>query len=247
MTNTTCAVIVPIYKSTLSDDEFFSVKNSIKNVSKYDIFWIAPFDLNIDYYIDNFNIFKIERFENRFFKNIIGYNQLLLSIDFYERFKFYDFILICQTDAIVLKPELNYWLNQPYDFIGAPWPRGFSYEINTKHISDLKNILCTSFVGNGGLSLRRINSCITLLKEYNDVSSYWSDAGHAEDLYFAFMSTLSTNFKIPNLMVAAMFSHDIDPVYLYKLIGSKTPFGAHAWAKYDRQHWENIPEWPINS
>jgi hypothetical protein len=244
MINKTCAVVIPIYKSSLSDDEFFSVKTSIINLHGHNIYWLAPNNLDINYYVNNFNIINIERFDNMYFKNIKGYNQLLLSREFYLRFNIYDFLLICQTDAIVLKPELNYWLTQPYDYIGAPWPKGYSFPINTFKISQLNNILCTSFVGNGGLSLRRIKSILDLLNEFSDVAKNWHDNGHAEDLYYAFMSTLSCNFKTPNLMISACFSHDIDPVYLYKLIGCKTPFGGHAWAKYDREHWKKMPEWP---
>ena len=60
------------------------------------------------------------------------------------------------------------------------------------------------------------------------------------------MGTISNNFKLPNIMKAANFSHDIDPKYLYNLIGNKLPFGAHAWEKYDRSHWESLPDWPCS-
>ena len=52
-------------------------------------------------------------------------------------------------------------------------------------------------------------------------------------------------FKTPNIKVAARFSHDIDPQYLSQLIGNETPFGVHAWSKYDRHFWTSHPHWPV--
>ena len=116
--------------------------------------------------------------------------------------------------------------------------------IKTNAIPLENGILCTSFVGNGGLSLRNIRSCIQLLHEFSDLALTWQSTGHAEDLFFAFLSTLSDFFKMPNIKVAARFSHDIDPQYLSKLIGNEIPFGVHAWSKYDRHFWTSHPQWP---
>jgi len=93
------------------------------------------------------------------------------------------------------------------------------------------------FVGNGGLSLRRVRPCIELISEFRSISSEWYKFGHAEDLYFAFLGTLSKSFIIPNVTTAARFSHDIEPDYLQTLIGHELPFGVHAWEKYDHQLW----------
>ena len=184
----------------------------------HDIHWVAPQSLDMRYYIENFNAEHIQRFEDAYFQNIEGYNRLLVSMSFYERFGDYEFMLICQPDAIVLKPELHLWLEKPYDYIGAPWPQGFSLKIKTASIPMADEINCTAFVGNGGLSLRRNLACIQLLNEFPDLRDQWEKAGHAEDLFFAFLGNLSEKFKIPNMMVAANFSHDIDPIYLQNLI-----------------------------
>ena len=104
---------------------------------------------------------------------------------------------------------------------------------------------CTAFVGNGGLSLRRNKACIDLIREFDDVSANWHSHGHAEDLFFAFVGSLSVNFLIPNIMTAATFSHDIDPQYLHNLTNHVLPFGVHAWEKYDRVFWEKLPIWHL--
>jgi len=235
-----CAVVIPIYKSRLNDDEIFSVKKSLSNLIGHDVYWAAPASLDISAYQDMFGTQMVERFEDHYFANIMGYNRLLVSTLFYERFSNHEFMLICQPDAVVLKPELHLWLNKPYDYIGAPWPKGYSFTIQTKHIPIEGGVTCTAFVGNGGLSLRRNKACIDLIQEFDDVSANWHTYGHAEDLFFAFVGTLSLNFHLPNLMTAATFSHDIDPIYLQQLTRHKTPFGVHAWEKYDRPFWEQL-------
>lgn len=235
-----CAVLIPIYKKQLDEDELFSVKTSLSNLQGHDIYWIAPDALDLSYYNQNFGTIMPIYFDSDYFKNIAGYNKLLTSTFFYETFIKYEFCLICQPDAIVLKPELNQWLEKPYDYIGAPWPNGYSLKIQTNNIPIYEGIRCTAFIGNGGLSLRRNRACIDLLKEFDDVAKIWGSQGHAEDLYFAFMGQISKAFRIPNIMTAALFSHDIDPIYLFNFIGNKIPMAVHAWSKYDRSHWTAI-------
>ena len=235
-----CAVLIPIYKNQLDEDELFSVKTSLSNLQGHDIYWVAPEGIDLSFYDKNFGFIQPQYFDADYFKNIAGYNKLLTSTFFYETFIAYEFCLICQPDAIVLKPELHTWLEKPYDYIGAPWPNGYSLKIKTEKIPIPEGITCTAFVGNGGLSLRRNQACIDLLNEFNDIAETWRTEGHAEDLFFGFVPTLSEKFLIPNLITAANFSHDIEPKYLHKLIGEAKPFGVHAWSKYDRQHWVNI-------
>lgn len=238
-----CAVVIPVYKKTFDEDEIFSISHSLINLKGHDIYWVAPQSLDINYYVENFNAVKIVKFEDEFFKNIEGYNRLLVSLEFYQRFLNYEFMLICQPDAIVLKPELHLWLEKPYDYIGAPWPQGFSLKISTSKFPLANEINCTSFVGNGGLSLRRVQACMDLLKEFPDVQEQWHSAGHAEDLMFSFLANISENFRVPNLITAAKFAHDIDPIYLQKIISHQDPFGVHAWRKYEMDYWMRRPPW----
>jgi len=235
-----CAVLIPIYKTTLDADELFSVQASLANLQGYDIYWVSPDDLDLSFYNAHFGVISRKGFPAEYFQNIAGYNKLLTSSFFYKAFSDYDFSLICQPDAVVIKPELSKWLSMPYDYVGAPWPNGFSLKIKTKKIHLPEGITCTAFVGNGGLSLRRNQACIELLEEFDDVAEEWRNHGHAEDLFFGFMATISSKFSVPSLGLAAKFSHDVDPVYLHQLTNGATPFGCHAWCKYDKDHWLNV-------
>jgi hypothetical protein len=242
-----CVVLIPVYKETLDSDEFFSVKISLRHLKKFEVFFIGPEQLNLDYYKIHFPRIKYKSFSKDYFNNINSYNKLLTSEYFYHSFNLYDYMLILQTDAILLKNELQMWVDSGYDYIGAPWPNGYSLTLQTVKISIENGILCNTFVGNGGLSLRNINSCINLIQEFPDLAFNWQTSGHAEDLFFSFMATLSDFFRTPNFKVAAKFAHDIEPEYLSNFIDKKFPFGVHAWAKYDRKYWESQPGWPIIS
>jgi hypothetical protein len=235
-----CAVLIPIYKHQLNEDELFSVKTSLSNLQGHDIYWIAPEGLDLSYYNQNFGIITPRFFDSVYFKNITGYNKLLTSSFFYENFIDYEFSLICQPDAIVLKPELQKWLNLPYDYIGAPWPKGYSVKINTKKIAIPEGIICTAFVGNGGLSLRRNQACIGLLYEFADVAEMWQSCGHAEDIFFSILGSISCKFMIPNVRIASQFSYETELEILDMLNNQATPFGVHAWKKYDESFWTRI-------
>jgi SAM-dependent methyltransferase len=236
----TCAVAIPVYKETFTESERFNVNTSLSNLKNFDVYLYAPQSLDINYYAQEIGITKVMRFPDHCFKSIEDYSRLMLSTEFYEAFSGYSHVLICQPDAIALKPELQYWVDQPYDYLGAPWPKGFEYTIHSEHIHIDEGVMSKTFVGNGGFSLRNIQSCLALFDEFPSVRSEWILHGHAEDLFFGLVSTLSKTFRTPNLMVAACFSHETEPEYLYKLIGNQLPFGCHAYEKHAPEHWQKI-------
>jgi hypothetical protein len=235
-----CAVTIPIYKPVLTFQEHANVSASLENLQGFDIYLFAPENLNTDYYESSLGLSKVVRFPEIYFDSVQDYSRLLLSDFFYESFQAYSHVLICQPDARVLKPELGYWIDQPYDYFGAPWPQGFELTLHPKEIKIPEGIRCKSFVGNGGLSLRNIKSCLALLSEFNSLREEWVQYGHAEDLFFGFASTLSKQFRTPNLMVSACFSHETEPEFLYKLIGNQIPFGCHAHELHEPQHWQRL-------
>jgi SAM-dependent methyltransferase len=124
--------------------------------------------------------------------------------------------------------------------MGAPWPNGYEYTLHLNDEQIPEGIKCKTFVGNGGFSLRNIQSCLLLFEEFHSVRQEWLTRGHAEDLFFGFVSTLSKRFRVPNVMMAACFSHETEPAYLYKLIGNQIPFGCQAPEKHAPQHWKNL-------
>jgi len=118
---TTCAIVIPAYKKEINFFERASLKQCIKIFKGYPLILIAPRSLDTGNYTRLFP-FKIERFADDSFLSVRSYSRLLLSADFYSRFKSYSYILMYQPDAYVFRNELDYWCSQGYDYIGAPVP-----------------------------------------------------------------------------------------------------------------------------
>ena len=105
------AVLIPLYKQSMTASEDFSFKNTLSVLSKHDIYVICPKQLSG--YISALKKkkqldFEIEFFPDRFFSGISGYNNLLMSVDFYRRFDCYEYMLIVQTDVLVFAYLLRY-------------------------------------------------------------------------------------------------------------------------------------------
>jgi hypothetical protein len=78
----------------------------------------------------------------------------MLSREFYHRFRRYEYALIYQLDCLVFSRDLRSWCEKGWDYVGAPWFREFS-------IDPAGGLWA---VGNGGLSLRRLQSCLAVFR-----------------------------------------------------------------------------------
>lgn len=240
-----CLTLIPIYKSGLSAEEDFSVRHSLANLTGREVSWLAPHDLDLQPYADRYGISKALVQDKSFFRSIGTYSQLLLSDQLYEHLSEYEFLLILQADAIVLHNGLDRWLESHYDYIGAPWPSGWEFKTNEFKPQEFPDgISLRAFVGNGGLSLRRISAIRQLFAEFDEFRVNWATKGFPEDLFISFAGSLSTSFRLPNLRVASEFAQELEPQWLARLNGHVTPFGVHAWQLRNRDYWESQPFWP---
>lgn len=230
-------VLVPIYSTELGQLEHYSLVNSISALAGRDIRFIGPKGLNIDWYTEKYPGIPFIGFESVFFASIQGYNQLLLSTGFYRQFAEYEFMLVLQTDAIVLRDELDFWCSQPFDYVGAPWPDGYELFVNAGRFEGNNGKHVKVHVGNGGLSLRRVRKCLSLLDEFSVIVDVFDRTGSSEDLFFSVMGALSCDFIIPNEITASRFSLELKPSYYVAVNGGKLPMGGHAWWKYELEFW----------
>lgn len=239
-------VVVPVYKPELNALEQYSLDQSLAALVGRKFMFIGPVNLNWDYYLLRYPQASFMGLENDFFSSIQGYNKLLLSAAFYQLFDEYEFMLILQTDAIVLRDDLAHWCAQYYDYIGAPWPDGVELFVNIGQFAGDKGRKVRAMVGNGGFSLRRINKCVALLQEFPDAVNYFIVSGSSEDLFFSFMAPLSVDFVLPNEITASCFSMEIKPSFYYAINGNRLPMGGHAWWKIEPQFWLNqLPDAPF--
>lgn len=154
------AVLTPVYHEELAPEEKISLGHLRHFLSSYDRYFIVPKGLQL-------RLPGFERcdFDPHFFTHTDAYSKLLLSPQFYEKFSDYEYILIYQLDCLVFSDQLAEWCRAGYDYIGAPLFR--NKDEPQKGFSR---------VGNGGLSLRKVESFLKVLdsKRYEEEEvSYW--------------------------------------------------------------------------
>lgn len=255
-----CVIIIPVYKSLEVNDRI-AIKQAIKMTPGVDKTFIMPDNLPIDESFTEFSDFLVERFENHYFTSKMSYNRLMLSINFYKRFIDYKYMLIHQTDVFLFKPDLQYWCNKNYDYIGAPWLR--PHKINKAKIYSqvinafpgifshrLKNrVKHYNNVGNGGLSLRKIDSFVRILEsaETKPILNFYLERQlskgslYNEDVFWSIEGpNLYEKFTKPSWSEACFFSLENYPSFAYhKVMKKQLPFGCHAPLVHDPIFWRN--------
>ncbi|MDB5089551.1 MAG: hypothetical protein JWR09_3545, partial [Mucilaginibacter sp.] len=110
------AVIIPFYRNTILAYEEIALQQCEKILSGYPKIAIKPRSLVLPEAIKKYTFSNVINFEDKYFNNVQGYNNLMLSDVFYSTFLEYDYILIHQLDAFVFKDDLMYWCEQGYDY-----------------------------------------------------------------------------------------------------------------------------------
>lgn len=146
-------VVIPVYSPTLSPNETRSLKQCLRVLKNYTVTLATHRELDIQVYQDRFleakKTFKVAYFEKEYFASVYAYSKLLLSREFYDRFKEDEYILIYQLDGFVFKDELADWCSIGYDYIGAPWLKHYGVHYDGDELWK---------VGNGGVSLRKVST-----------------------------------------------------------------------------------------
>lgn len=149
----TVAVVVPLsMNNTFSADEELSLRHLVHFLGKYDKYFIAPQGLCVD-----IQGFKIKYFDKQYFGSAMAHTKLMLSHEFYESFLDYKYILNCHLDALAFSDQLLEWCNADFDYIAPPW-------IPHEDAPYKKDGHFWGKVGNGGFSLRKIESFLKVLK-----------------------------------------------------------------------------------
>ncbi len=259
-----CVIVIPIHNATPSTDELSSFTQCFKILGSHPIYVVAPNHLDLGSYKAYVPEFKTIYIDPSWQSDLFKYNQLKISLYFYDLFKDYEYLLTYELDAFVFRDELIYWCEQKFDYIGAPWFEGLAEPISNNVVG----------IGNSGFSLRNIQSSLRILKRiaflkrlrsfwfksrlqsivrFNFVISFLKRSCRIksidninqlllptqmnEDFYWSkLISEAFGDYKLASVEQACIFSFDANPSYLYKRNG-KLPFGCHAWGKYEPDFW----------
>lgn len=231
------AVVIPLYRPELPRDELYALLRSLPLLAGRPVYFVAPHGLDLRWYRERWPEVGVRTFDDAHFASIRGYNLLLLSPDFYRAFDRHEFMLVLQTDAILLSDELDHWAGQPYDYVGAPWPQGIEISVEVDRFVGGHAQRVRAKVGNGGFSLRRIRKCLALLEEFPQALDLFRRSGSSEDIFFAVMGSLSLDFVLPGEITAALFATELQPER-YLAITGRLPMGVHAWRKHNPAFWQ---------
>ncbi len=252
-------IVVPIYKPTLNHTDQLSLDQLAMVLGEYTITVVHPSGLELKDIVRRYPTFMFEEFDPHFFAGKLGYNDFMLSAEFYERFLEWDYILIYQTDAFVFRDELQEWCNKGYDYIGAPWlykpwhktalykllsGLKSTYLRYTKGITERK--IARGKVGNGGFCLRRTRTHYDFLTNYPELATCYKERAthprYYEDVFWAVEPLRQgVAFKIPSPEEAIRFSFDQYPKLAYHTAGYQLPFGCHGFNKRkSTQFWQPI-------
>lgn len=268
-------VVIPIYKEDLDcveeisinrlrkvlvDDELTRWHNLNEQYEFPDVYLVYPEGIDITKYKVIYNRLGVEAswlkfksFDPEYFKSTATYSQLCISYDFYKAFDEYEYMLIYQLDCYLFKDEIKQWCDKGFDYIGGPI---ISTECGWDTVKKAKNgkEKWHPLVGNGGLSLRKIETFLEItdpegeLRKTYDLTDEKLKSVIFEDKYFCNDLYNIYELEIPDWKTALSFAIDmsVDIVYnVFKL--DPHPMGAHSIDKNIRWWKKVIPEFIDNT
>lgn len=140
-------------KLEYTPDEQISLAHLHHYLGKYDKYMITP--RGVKSYHPGF---EAREFDTKYFGSVMAHCALQMSEDFFEGFADYDYIFVYHLDCLAFSDKLEYWCDQGWDYIGAPWMPGKD-----------RPWLDEPLVGNGGFALFHVQNCLKVLrsKRYN--------------------------------------------------------------------------------
>ncbi|QWD68632.1 hypothetical protein AOC21_01595 [Polynucleobacter sp. VK25] len=226
---------VPVYKAKPSQTEAFSLLQ-LRILGVQNVTLVCPEGLDLAAYLDLWPELQVQRYAPEHFVSVQSYNNLVISPAFYTPLIHYDYLLIYQLDAFLLSNQVLEFCNEGYDYYGAPWIKGFPQyrflfnrwpiQINGKRFH----------VGNGGLSLRKIDSTLNLLKRK---ASHISKTFFMEDAFFGYWGSLDPDFHACPPLVAARFSLEMEPSHWMEQTGV-LPMGMHGFEVWHKDFYNAL-------
>lgn len=252
------AVMIPMHKPEPSSEEKVALIQCQKILGEHPIYLLHPEGMNIQIYQSIFPSLKSLTAPVETMASIAAYNKLMISPFIFNALASHSHLLIHEPDAIILKNDLDFWCEQDFDYIGAPW-----------FASDEVGNLQLKATGNFGLSLINLKAANSLFAHNSrwfspsmivrdllrglrgqrgmfkraikaiGSSGKLSSAHHLYhdhcDIFWSYLvPKVAPQFRIAPPERAIHFSWEKNPGKCFEICQGKLPFGIHAWPKYDQ-------------
>ena len=117
--HTLVKIVIPLYRLPLSQAEETAIKHTARILQSYPICFIIPEGLPkapLERLIPQAGIMSVSNHWLGRENGISGYNDMMMSKDFYSLFADTEYILVCQPDAWIFRDELEKWCRKSYDY-----------------------------------------------------------------------------------------------------------------------------------
>ena len=221
--------VIPVYRSALTPDERRRIILSRRYFPGPTVL-IGPFGLNFRAYQDLVPDAKVLALNANWFASKETYSNLMLQPWLYDYFRRFEFMLVYQLDAILVK-QVPVECFSKLDYVGAPWLGGVRLGWNpftrTLGTGSGRRFRRRVFVGNGGLSLRRVSAFRRVSRLVPRVSSQIN-----EDLLYAFFGPL-LGLRIASLSLARSSVMETEALYWRRGDAIPGVWGFHAIDKFN--------------
>jgi len=241
-------VVIPIHLDELPELEKVSLAQTLRLLNKYPITFMTKKGVNTAWYEEFCKGKATIKFEEFTWNGFNEFGELMTSAKFYARFRAYEFILICHTDAFVFRDELEKWCQTDYDYIGSVIYNTF-WEGESLPIRPILGFTRPEYYGNGGFTLKRVESFYRITSRFKLYLNFfhWTrkvrNRGFLDDIFVAqLFPNLSPKFRVAPKAVAQQFGAayefwDEKALPFTNKDCRTLPFGTHGWIKYHPEFW----------
>mgnify|MGYP000515186375 CR=1 FL=1 len=168
-------LVMPVWREQLSATEWAYLQITDRSNREMPRAFLAPDGLDVTRYRTAFPQWEIRQFPREHFASIRTYSLWLTSPEFYRSFSDWEFITICQTDAVLIQSASDLLPTMTnYDLLGAQWMPpvralvlGSKVSVASAYNGPRDPLFARLFgrrirVGNGGLTARRTDALISV-------------------------------------------------------------------------------------
>lgn len=255
-------ILIFAHKPQIEWFEEIGLLQCFKILGRHPIRLVCPEGLDVRAYQSLVPSIEFDFIPAHWLSSLRSYNRLKILPFLYERYSGYEYMLTHELDAFVFRDELEFWCDQGWDYIGAPWFDGHGN--STLSARPIPGV-------NSGFSLRRIATMMRTLKSWKlirpvgEVFREWQrDSNRSlrafwwlirgvtfrncfhhrvngftdnEDMFWSSAGSRISGFRLANPAAAARFSFECNPERLFRENESKLPFGCHKWTEHEPSFW----------